>query len=56
MTGITYRRGDATAPNADGSKIVCHVCNDVGGWGKGFVVALHATLVARAVPVFVYDF
>ena len=19
---------------------ICHVCNDVGGWGKGFVVAI----------------
>ena len=40
MTGITYLKGDATAPSADGTKIICHVCNDVGGWGKGFVVAL----------------
>jgi O-acetyl-ADP-ribose deacetylase (regulator of RNase III) len=21
-------------------KIICHVCNDIGGWGKGFVLAL----------------
>jgi O-acetyl-ADP-ribose deacetylase (regulator of RNase III) len=40
MMSITYRKGDATAPVADGAKIICHVCNDVGGWGKGFVVAL----------------
>lgn len=40
MTGITYRTGDATAPVGDGAKIICHVCNDVGGWGKGFVVAI----------------
>src|SRR6187402_2959756 len=40
MTSITYRKGDATAPIADGTKIICHVCNDIGGWGKGFVVAL----------------
>lgn len=40
MTTITYRKGDATAPVADGAKIICHVCNDVGGWGKGFVVAI----------------
>jgi len=40
MTSITYRKGDATAPVADGIKIICHVCNDVGGWGKGFVLAL----------------
>ncbi|MEU8527797.1 MULTISPECIES: macro domain-containing protein [Streptomyces] len=40
MTGITYVRGDATAPQGKGVKIVAHVCNDLGGWGKGFVVAI----------------
>src|SRR5262245_32401915 len=40
MIGITYRKGDATAPVAEGAKIVCHICNDVGGWGKGFVLAV----------------
>lgn len=37
---ITYTKGDATAPLADGNKIIVHICNDVGGWGKGFVMAL----------------
>ncbi|MGA5567721.1 macro domain-containing protein [Streptomyces pseudogriseolus] len=40
MSGITYLRGDATVPSAKGVKIVAHVCNDIGGWGKGFVLAL----------------
>jgi O-acetyl-ADP-ribose deacetylase (regulator of RNase III) len=40
MSGITYLKGDATNPQAKGVKIICHVCNDVGGWGKGFVLAL----------------
>ncbi|WP_418960067.1 macro domain-containing protein [Streptomyces tritici] len=40
MTGITYVRGDATAPQGKGVRIIAHVCNDLGGWGKGFVVAL----------------
>jgi len=40
MAGITFRKGDATAPVGEGAKIVCHICNDVGGWGKGFVLAL----------------
>jgi len=40
MTNITFLKGDATAPVADGVKIICHVCNDVGGWGRGFVLAL----------------
>lgn len=33
-------RGDATSPQAAGPKIIAHVCNDRGGWGKGFVLAL----------------
>jgi O-acetyl-ADP-ribose deacetylase (regulator of RNase III) len=40
MAGIDYVRGDATCPQAKGPKIVAHVCNDRGGWGKGFVVAV----------------
>lgn len=40
MTSITYLKGDATAPAGSGAKIICHVCNDVGGWGKGFVLAI----------------
>ncbi|MER7953201.1 macro domain-containing protein [Streptomyces sp. NPDC096030] len=40
MSGITYVRGDATAPHGKGVKIIAHVCNDLGGWGKGFVLAL----------------
>ncbi|MFJ9522066.1 macro domain-containing protein [Kitasatospora sp. NPDC101801] len=37
---IDYVRGDATAPQGKGVKVIAHVCNDLGGWGKGFVVAL----------------
>ncbi|MFI1509105.1 macro domain-containing protein [Streptomyces sp. NPDC020597] len=40
MGEITYVRGDATVPSVKGVKIVAHVCNDIGGWGKGFVLAL----------------
>lgn len=40
MAEIQYVRGDATCPQAKGAKIIAHVCNDRGGWGKGFVVAL----------------
>ncbi|MFJ2777415.1 macro domain-containing protein [Kitasatospora sp. NPDC087315] len=39
-TTIRYVRGDATAPQAKGVKVIAHVCNDLGGWGKGFVLAL----------------
>ena len=37
---IEYVVGDAIAPKGAGSRVVAHVCNDAGGWGKGFVVAL----------------
>ena len=40
MSGITYLNGDATSPQAEGVKVICHVCNDIGGWGSGFVLAL----------------
>jgi O-acetyl-ADP-ribose deacetylase (regulator of RNase III) len=37
---IAYLKGDATSPQAGGCKIVAHICNDLGGWGKGFVLAI----------------
>lgn len=37
---ITYVKGDATDPQGDGLRIIAHICNDEGGWGRGFVVAL----------------
>src|SRR5690606_39335667 len=37
---IHYVKGDATQPLTQGNKVIVHVCNDVGGWGKGFVLAL----------------
>ncbi|WP_326606788.1 macro domain-containing protein [Streptomyces sp. NBC_01800] len=40
MPEITYVRGDATAPQGKGVKLIAHVCNDLGGWGKGFVLAV----------------
>jgi O-acetyl-ADP-ribose deacetylase (regulator of RNase III) len=39
---ITYLEGDATQPVTSGPKIIAHVCNDIGGWGRGFVLALSA--------------
>lgn len=42
MTTIAYVTGDATRPEADGPAIVAHVCNDIGGWGSGFVLAVSA--------------
>lgn len=40
MTPIHYLKGDATSPHAKGVKIIAHVSNDLGGWGKGFVLAI----------------
>jgi O-acetyl-ADP-ribose deacetylase (regulator of RNase III) len=37
---IAYIQGDATSPQATGAKLIVHVCNDRGGWGAGFVVAI----------------
>lgn len=36
---IHYLTGDATAP-VKKPALIMHVCNDVGGWGRGFVLAL----------------
>lgn len=40
MIPIHYLKGDATAPTGSGPRIIAHVSNDVGSWGKGFVLAL----------------
>lgn len=37
---ITYCIGDATCPSGNGQKVIVHICNDLGKWGKGFVLAL----------------
>ncbi|MDU1892957.1 MAG: macro domain-containing protein [Dysgonomonas sp.] len=40
MSTIKYLKGDATSPQASGIKIIAHISNDIGGWGKGFVLAI----------------
>ena len=37
---IHYLKADATAPQTEGNIIITHICNDIGAWGKGFVLAL----------------
>jgi O-acetyl-ADP-ribose deacetylase (regulator of RNase III) len=37
---IKFIKGDATNPTDNKTKIIVHICNDVGGWGKGFVMAI----------------
>lgn len=40
MQPLRIINGDATSPQAKGPKIIAHICNDLGGWGKGFVLAI----------------
>ncbi|MCC9072623.1 macro domain-containing protein [Flavobacterium sp. F-65] len=40
MKDIKYIKGDATSPDSEERKIIVHICNDIGGWGKGFVMAI----------------
>ena len=40
MNTIKYLKGDATSPQANGIRIIAHISNDIGGWGKGFVLAI----------------
>ena len=40
MTPIRFVKGDATSPAGDGAQLIVHVCNDLGKWGKGFVLAI----------------
>ncbi|MCA1222448.1 Appr-1-p processing protein [Streptomyces sp. 8L] len=39
-THLRYVTGDATNPPGTGPRIIAHVCNDIGAWGRGFVTAL----------------
>lgn len=41
MSKLHYLIGDATEPTIKPA-IICHVNNNLGGWGRGFVVALSA--------------
>lgn len=40
MKEIIYLKGDATEPVGNGIRFIAHVCNNKGGWGAGFVLAL----------------
>ncbi len=37
---IHYVTGDATDPQGTGPKLIAHVTNNSGGWGRGFVLAV----------------
>ncbi len=40
MPEINYVIGDATDPPRNTPAVIVHVCNDIGGWGAGFVLAV----------------
>lgn len=40
MNQIEYIIGDATTPQVPGPRLITHICNDIGAWGKGFVLAV----------------
>ncbi len=40
VSRISYVSGDATKPVGAGPKVIAHICNDEGKWGKGFVLAV----------------
>lgn len=40
MNNVKYIVGSAAYPIGPGLKIITHICNNGGGWGKGFVLAV----------------
>ena len=40
LSTILYAHGDATARHGPGRILLVHICNDVGKWGAGFVLAI----------------
>lgn len=40
MKEIIYIKGNAIYPVTQGNKIIAHICNDIGAWGAGFVMAI----------------
>lgn len=40
MSTLTTIQGDATKPEGDGIKLIPHICNNIGAWGAGFVLAI----------------
>ncbi len=37
---ISYLKGDVTEPKGSGPRIIAHICNDRGGFGKGVALAI----------------
>tara|TARA_Y100000310_G_scaffold209426_1_gene210051 strand:- start:9089 stop:9655 length:567 start_codon:yes stop_codon:yes gene_type:complete len=43
MGSYNTKQGDATKPETGETRIIPHVCNDIGGWGSGFVLGINNT-------------
>lgn len=54
MSKIHYLKGDAVYPQARGSIVITHICNDIGVWGRGFVVALSARWMAPEIEFLIW--
>ncbi|WP_289102867.1 macro domain-containing protein [uncultured Fusobacterium sp.] len=54
MKKIHYLKGDAVYPQARGNIIITHICNDIGVWGRGFVVALSARWMAPEIEYLIW--
>ena len=54
MNKIHYLKGDAVYPQARGNIIITHICNDIGVWGRGFVVALSARWMAPEIEYLIW--
>ena len=55
MNKIHYLKGDAVYPQARGNIIITHICNDIGVWGRGFVVALSARWMAPEIEYLIWS-
>lgn len=40
MSNITIKKGNAIPYNSEEKYMIVHVCNNIGKWGKGFVIEL----------------
>lgn len=54
MNKIHYLKGDAVYPQARGNIIITHICNDIGVWGRGFVIALSARWMAPEIEFLIW--
>ena len=40
MADLVTIKGDATTPEGNGVRLIPHICNNLGQWGAGFVLAI----------------